>query len=68
MKVEELATKAMAYAADLLDTNSSDTSTDLRLKVLYQAAKVLEICKTRESIVQQFHITSLDQPGVGGAS
>ncbi|RNC81684.1 MAG: hypothetical protein ED559_07825 [Phycisphaera sp.] len=68
MQVEDLATRTMEYAADLLDANKGTITTDTRLKVLYQVTKVLEVCKTRESIVQQFHITSSEQPNPGGVS
>lgn len=68
MQVEDLATRTMEFAADLLDANKGTGTTDSRLKVLYQVTKVLEVCKTRESIVQQFHITASELPKPEGVA
>lgn len=63
MRVEELSTTAMSYAADLMADREPLQTTESRLKVLNHVTKLLEVVKTRESVVHQYHLSSTTQEG-----
>lgn len=68
MHVDDLATQTMEYASGIMKAQDELLTTDARLKVLYQVTKLIEVCKTRESVVHQYHVTSIEQPSPGGVS
>ena len=65
MQANELAEQTMSFASDLLKRQDELVSTDARLKVLYQITKLLEVCKVRESVVNQFHISTTEPASAG---
>lgn len=68
MQANELATQAMDFASDTMKVQDGLITTESRLKILYQITKLLEVCKPKESIVNQYYFSMNGSDPAGASS